>query len=207
MPRVKVLITCTQPRADGIIHDLKLNSIDAYAMPALNVEILDTPIPEGKFDVMLITSTHAFEKDLPRLPVIAVGAETARLATQNGFNVVKTGVGGVDNLDISGYTNILYPCAYEPTSIPCNATAWTIYATKKNNEFKISNDVDLICVFSVKAAKYIKKYDLKNKIVLCLSKNIETEFSGVAVGHIASCTYPRYDAMKQLIDLYLRKHT
>jgi hypothetical protein len=203
----RVLITCTQPRANEIVHDLQSYSIDAHAMPTLLVEPCDISVPNGEFDVMLITSVHAINDKLPALPIIAIGEETASIAQKNGCDVVQVGTGGVDDVDLSLYSNVLYPCAEEPTLIPENTTPWHIYKTVKNNQFDISHDVDVICIFSIKTAKIIKKHDLTDKIILCLSRNIEQVFHGVNVADIASCTYPRYDAMKQLIDLYLRKHT
>ena len=205
MPRV--LITCTQNRANEIAYDLQSSSINAYAMPALMIEPYETSIPNGEFDVMLITSVHAINEKLPRLPIIAIGEETASIAQKNGYDVVQVGTGGVDDIDLFPYSNVLYPCAEEPTLIPENTTPWHIYKTVKNNQFDISRDVDVICVFSIKTAKIIKTYDLKDKIILCLSPKIEQVFCDVDVADIASCTHPRYDAMKQLIELYLRKHT
>ncbi len=205
MPRV--LITCTQPRANEIVHDLRSHSICTCAMPALIVEYCEEPMPNGEFDVMLITSRHVINENLPHLPAIAIGDETALMLQEKEYNIVQVGTGGVDDVDLSPYLNALYPCASEPTKILKNTTPWHVYKTIKNDKFNISDDVEIICVFSTKAAKIIKKYDLTGKIILCLSENIEQAFHGVDVADIASCTHPRYDTMKQLIYLYLRKHT
>ncbi len=203
----KVLITCTQPRADEIVDDLKSESVDAYCLSALIVKSLDIEKPSATFDVMLISSTQVFDTPLPDLPVIAVGHGTGQIATKNGYDVIQTGTGGVMDLDLSGYPNILYPCADVPTCVPHNTIAWPVYETIKNECFDINDEDEIICVFSVKAAQYIRQYDLKNKTILCLSSNVENVFKGMKVADIASCTYPRYDAMKELIHIYLRKHT
>lgn len=205
MPRV--LISCTQPRANEIAHDLQSHSIDAHAMPALLVGHCDEPIPKGEFDAMLITSRHAINAKLPHLPAIAIGDETALMLQEKGYNVVQVGTGDVDDVDLSPYLNVLYSCASEPTKILKNTTPWHVYKTIKNKKFSMSDEIEIICVFSVRAAKIVKEYNLTDKIILCLSPKIGQVFHGVNVADIASCTYPRYDAMKQLIDLYLRKHT
>jgi uroporphyrinogen-III synthase len=205
MPRV--LITCTQPRANDIAHDLQSSAMDAIAMPALIVERLYTPIPDKIFDAMIITSVHAMIDRLPDLPVIAIGGETARMAKMHGYNVIDIGVGGINDLDLSSYSNILYPCADEPTTIPLNTTPWIVYQTRKNDAFIIDDSIEIICVFSIKAAQIIKAYNLRTKTILCLSQNIKNALSGVDVAYIASCTHPRYDAMKELTSIYLRKHT
>ncbi len=177
-------------------------------MPALYAHMVDTPKPIGDFDAMLVTSTHVFMRDdLPKLPVIAVGDETAIMARDNGFDVVQTGDGGVKDLDLSPYNNILYPCATEPTSIPDNAHTWHVYETIESKDFSLDNTPEIITVFSAKAARYIATFNLENKVVLCLSDKISQIFEGQKMANIASCTYPRYDAMEYLIKQYLGAHT
>lgn len=175
----KILITCTQPRADEFATTIP----DAISNPALIVHRIETPKPEGDFDAVLMTSRHAAIDNLPNLPKIRI----------------DMGEGGVRDLDLSSYKNILYPCATEPTHIPENCTPWPIYETRTNPDFKIGKPIQIICVFSVKAAKVIKPFIQPHHIILCLSENIADIFRHSNVQKLAVCTRPRYDAMKSLI--------
>jgi uroporphyrinogen-III synthase len=195
----KVLITCTRPRGDDYVIDLRAMGIDAVANPALIYQALNSPMPKGTFDAMLITSRHAFNADLPDLPVIAVGAETANLAQENNKTVIQVGDGGVADLDLSPYASILYPCADSPTLIPQNATAWPVYKTIENPEFSIPDDVGTICVFSIKAAEIIIQSNFRHKTVLCLSHDIAKLFDKILLQNLAVAMQPRYDAMISLI--------
>ena len=183
----KTLITCTQPRAD----EFALTINDAIANPALIVRHINTPKPDGDFDAVLITSHHAKIDNFLDLPIINVA----------------DGDGGIRDLDLSEYQNILYPCATEPTYIPDNCTPWHVYETYGNPDFKIADDITHIAVFSVKGAKVIEP-DLKpHHIVLCLSQNIANIFENAKIEKLAVCTRPRYDAMKSLIERQVEAHT
>jgi len=184
---VKILITCTQPRASDFASDID----NAIANPALNVRRLHTPQPDGEFDAVLITSRHAMIDELPNLPTINI----------------TDGDGGVRDLDLSGYKNILYPCATEPTYIPDNCTPWPVYDTYTNPDFKIDDDIKIICAFSVKGACIIEPLLKPNHIILCLSQNIADIFKNTNIQKLAVCTRPRYDAMKSLITKELEAHT
>jgi len=183
----KTLITCTQPRAD----EFALTIDNAIANPALIVRHLYTPIPNRNFDAILITSAHAKIDNLPDLPIINVA----------------DGDGGVRDLDLSGYKNILYLCATEPTYIPDNCMPWHVYKTYGNPDFKIDDDITHIAVFSAKGAKVIEPYLKPNHIVLCLSQNIANIFENAKIEKLAVCTRPRYDAMKSLIERQFEAHT
>jgi len=191
----KVLITCTRPRGDDYITDLRAMGIDAVANPALIYQALNSPMPKGTFDAMMVTSQHALNADLPDLPVIAVGEETADLVQEKNMAVVYTGGGGVADLDLSPYSSILYPCAESPALIPHKATAWPVYRTIENPDFIVDDDVDIICVFSIKAANIIKKTKLCHKDVLCFSNMIANEFEKISLQNLAVAMQPRYDAM------------
>lgn len=199
----KVLITATHPRGDEFTAHLLKNNISAISLPVLEVQYSTSEKSEGYYKYLLITSVHALNADLPNLPVIAVGDETASQARKKGYEVIEIGQGGVRDIDLSNYDNILYPCAHEPTYIPDLCHPWPVYQTIANSRFQIDNDVDIICVFSVRAAKEIRKHDLKDKKILCLSNAIREAFYGTDYADIASCMYPRYDAMENLINQYL----
>lgn len=183
----RILITCTQPRAD----DFALTIDNAFSCSALRVRSLDTPKPDGNFDAVLVTSNHVDKTILPDLPLITL----------------DMGEGGVNDLDLSAYQNILYPCAVEPTYIPDNCTPWHVYETYPNSDFKIDDDVQIICVFSVKGARVIQPLLKPHHIVLCLSQNIADIFQNTTLQKLAVCTRPRYDAMKSLILKETKAHT
>lgn len=199
-----VLITCTFPRAQDYVSDLHAKNIPASPIPALDVSALKTPLPKDDFEAMVVTSTHAFIADLLHLPIIAVGDETAKIARKNGFDVIHVGDGGVNDLDVSPYKKLLYPCAAEPSDSPNNCTPWPVYQTQINPNFKITDDHDVICVFSVKAAKIIQKYPLRGKTILCLSAAIADVFAQTRHVKLAVARTPRYDAMIDLIQTIRR---
>ena len=195
----RVLITCTQPRADDYVTDLVSRGVHAIASPALEKIPLIDPMPSGPFDGIVITSRHALDVDLPNLPTVVVGQETARLASEKGLCVVQTGDGGIMNLDLSSYRSIFYPCAQNPTYIPDHATVWPVYDTRANPAFAIGETIDTVCVFSVKAAQIVKSQDLESKTVLCFSEAIAKEFDKIPLQNLAVSSQPRYDAMTSLI--------
>jgi len=197
----KVLITCTSPRGDMIVRSLHEYNADTLAMPALKIKILTNIQPQESYAHILITSRHAL------LPMICVGQETANIAQDKGFDVIHIGKGGVDDLDISPYDRILYPCALEPTKILAKVTPWPVYEATQNTDFTIPYDVSIITVFSAKAAKMIKSYDLTNKTILCLSDNIASIFVGHTLKKLEICQHPSYDDMKQLILHEIGTHT
>ena len=196
----KVLITCTYPRADIIVSDLNKSSISSKACPALTISSTNCPIPDGYFENILISSQHALQQNLPDLPVIAVGKHTAELARANEMYVAHTGFGGIQDLDLSQYKNILYPCAIEPILTPENTTPWPVYKSTKNQKFAIPYDSKIICVFSVKAAKIIKNICSPSHYIICLSQTIADIFSDHPCENLAVCNRPRYDIMKILIE-------
>lgn len=199
-----VLITCTRPRADDFANDLNNESIQSRVCPALIVDMLTNPMPQGNFDAVLITSRHAVIDNLPDLPIISVGDQTI---SNHNYNVIQTGAGGVNNLNFSDYKNILYPCSADPSFIPENATKWPVYKTTSNPDFYINNDEAIITVFSIRAAKIIAKHDLSGKTVICLSDAIATQFENSDMHKLAVCTRPRYHVMKSLIINEIEGHT
>lgn len=201
----RILVTATNPKGNDFARSLnpKLKSIYVVACPALHVYAVASPLPKGNFDAMVVTSRHAVIGELPELPVIAVGAETACLLRDKGFDVIQTGQGGIADLNLSGYKNILYPCALDPTYVPHNATPWGVYETHVNPDFIIDDDIQGICTFSVKAAKIIKPLLKPHQIIFALSPAIAEIFKDVDIHNLVTCAHPRYDDMKKLIEDYL----
>jgi hypothetical protein len=202
---VKILISCTRPRADEIVEDLGHDI--SIASPALCVQKLNSKQPNGDFDAMLITSRHVVIDELPDLPTICVGSKTSDISRLKGLDVVQTGRGNIQDLDLSSYKDILYPCAKEPTDSPNNCTPWPIYETCANPDFKIDNDVTHVAVFSVKGAYIVRGHDLHDKTLICLSQKIADVFDGVSMKKLVICTHPNYDVMKQLILKDIGAHT
>lgn len=196
----RVLITCTQPRADEIVHDLSTLGIDAVSCPALTISPLKTAQPDGEFDALLITSRHALSADLPEtLPVIAIGEETANLAREHGLYVVHTGKSNLQGMDLSAYKNILYPCARQPSLVPDNATKWPVYESIENAGFAIPEGIETICIFSARAAKYIAPMCQKHHHVICLSDIIANILKNQGIDNLAVCSLPRYDILRNQI--------
>lgn len=199
-PDPRVLITCTQPRADALVHDLKQSDIHALASPALSVNPVISQRPKDIFDAMLVTSRHALNADLPLdIPVIAIGEETALQCQHHGLRVIQTGDDNLKSMDLSSYHSILYPCAKQPSHIPPNATPWIVYETIPNPAFIIPENIEMICVFSAKAALIIKEKCRPDHKILCLSQPIADIFTEQKIDNLAVCDRPRYDAMKDLI--------
>jgi uroporphyrinogen-III synthase len=165
-------------------------------VPALVVSRIDNPKPNGVFDTVLITSRHAVCDDLPDLPIIAVGAETAK---HIDGDIVQIGDGGVRDLNLDGYQNILYPCAVDPSYTPPNTTPWHVYETRPNPDFKIDEDITHIAVFSIKGADVVMAHANANHHFLCLSQNIADHIQQAGFENLAVCTHPTYNAMKLLM--------
>lgn len=181
------------------MNDLNAAGIVAMAMPALNVKPIPFDIPLSQYEAMLITSPHALSADLPDLPVIAVGQETARLAHAAGLYVMHTGEGGIRDIDLYRYGSLLYPCALEPTFIPDNATPWHVYESVPNPDFCIDDTVETVCVFSKKAAKHILPHCREHHTVIALSQAIAELFEGQSPRNLVVCDAPRYDMMKHIL--------
>jgi uroporphyrinogen-III synthase len=154
---------------------------------------------------MVITSRHVLTRqDLPDLPVIAVGEETAAMAIHYGLKIIQTGDGGIQQLNLDQDKKYLYPCALEPTPYPQNLSPWPVYQAVENGNFYIDDGVTHIAVFSVRAANYIKRHINQSHSVLCFSPAIAAIFNKDKIQNLAACAEPRYDAM---IDLILKETT
>ena len=195
-----VLVTATKPRGNNFAKNLNIENIPVVYCPALNVYPITTPCPMGIFDAMILTSRNAVIDGLPSLPVIAVGYETAALARARGLEIIQTGKGGIADLDLQSYKNILYPCAANPTFIPDNVTPWPVYETRKNLDFSIRHDITHICVFSIKAAIIIKPFIQPHHNIIALSPAIGKIFKDEGIQNLVTCDHPRYDEMKKLIE-------
>lgn len=99
MTTARVLVL--RPKAPGQRTAARLSAlgVEAVAAPVLRIEPTDTPMPEGPFDALGVTSAAALHRmgRLPRamkeLPLLAVGERTALLAREAGFAHVHAAEG------------------------------------------------------------------------------------------------------------------
>lgn len=194
-----VLITCTPPRAGEIASDLSSSGINALAIPALTVSPIRTPMPYAPYEAMVISSVHALTADLPNLPVIAVGIETAQACKDKGLTVIQTGTGGVHDLTLNDFSTILYPCAKEPSFMPSPATGWPVYQTTENPEFHVPDHIKIIVVFSCKGAGIIRNHCKPYHEIIALSDKIADVFYNMDLRNLVVCDAPRYDAVKEIL--------
>jgi uroporphyrinogen-III synthase len=200
LSNIRIAITCTAPRCHDIQSTLHDRGYNTLALPALDVKTIKSNHPNKSFDAVLITSRHAIHSDLPKhLPYIAVGEHTALLLKNKGFHVVQYGSNGIQNLDLRKYSNILYPCATQPTEIPINATAWPVYETFEAHNIKQISDVNIVSIYSIRGANAIKPYLTKHHTVVCLSEYIAQTFEGTQMQNLVVCDKPDYDRMIKLL--------
>ncbi|KQT35394.1 hypothetical protein ASG29_02075 [Sphingomonas sp. Leaf412] len=97
MPRA-ALVLRPEPGAAATLARLAAAGIRATAVPLFRIAPVAWSRPAGTFDALLLTSANALRHggdalDAVRdLPVVAVGAATARAAGDAGFAVVATGM-------------------------------------------------------------------------------------------------------------------
>ena len=101
----RLVIIRPQPGGDATAALAAEAGFDPVVMPLFAVEPVDWQAPPpGEYDALLIASANVLRHggaDLDRyrsLPVYAVGAQTARMATDAGFTVVHAGTGGIHRL-------------------------------------------------------------------------------------------------------------
>lgn len=85
----------------GAARDLGL---EAFGVPLFVIHPVQSPLPAGPFDAILVGSANAFRHGgarlakLSHLPVYAVGEATAQAARAAGFSIVATGAGGLQTV-------------------------------------------------------------------------------------------------------------
>ena len=100
-----IAILRPEPGAAATAERVRAAGLDPLIMPLFAVVPLDwTPPDPAGFDALLLTSANAARHAgsgltaLARLPVLAVGPETARAAERVGLRVIESGHHGVDAL-------------------------------------------------------------------------------------------------------------
>lgn len=99
-----VIVTCTQTKADAFVARLRGFGYDAYAMPVLEAEAVNGPVPDDytQFSGYILTSAQALRflpvNVLRHLPLYAVGDATAEAARASGFSYVLSAAGDVADL-------------------------------------------------------------------------------------------------------------
>jgi uroporphyrinogen-III synthase len=101
----RILVLRPEPGASRTVQRAGELGLDALSVPLFEIEPVPwTPPDATKFDGLLLTSAnavrHAGEQinALTSLPVYAVGAATADVARDAGFDIAIAGDGGVDRL-------------------------------------------------------------------------------------------------------------
>lgn len=97
---VKVWLTRSEPGAGRQARDLESRGYEVLVLPVIEVEALDTRIPDGPFDFVVFLSEHAVRFGLPALSgqswfpaarILAVGARTAAVLGQAGHAAANPG--------------------------------------------------------------------------------------------------------------------
>jgi uroporphyrinogen-III synthase len=101
----RILVLRPEPAASVTVQRARELGLDAFSVPLFEIEPVPWSPPSGrKFDGLLLTSANAVRhageqiKALTDLPVYAVGAATAEVARDAGFDIALAGQGGVDRL-------------------------------------------------------------------------------------------------------------
>lgn len=195
-----IVITCTRPRCDEIVDDLTRRNLNAIACPLLTVEKTPCAPPQGEYQAMLLTSRHALTENMPDLPVIAVGDQTAHEAVKAGLTVIHTGPGDINGLDLSDYQSLLYPCAHEPSHIPACCTPWRVYKTVPGETASTAPaSTAIIVFFSARGMRHFSHPDSHKMTALCLSEQIARAADNIPFRNLAVCDHPDYDTMRELI--------
>jgi uroporphyrinogen-III synthase len=134
----RVLVLRPEPGNARTVARLAALGLEAVAMPLFEIVPLawDAPDPDG-FDALLLTSANAVRhagaglRTLAALPVVAVGAETARAAEEAGLTVALTGAGdaaaAVAQARAAGGGRLLHLSGRD--HVATDATAIAVYAS------------------------------------------------------------------------------
>ncbi|HEX6742014.1 MAG TPA: uroporphyrinogen-III synthase [Sphingomicrobium sp.] len=100
----RLIVLRPEPGASETVARARRRGLKALAIPLFAIEPLDWTVPTGEFDGLLLTSANAVREAgaalhaLRRLPVYAVGEQTAVAARGAGLSVAATGEAGVAGL-------------------------------------------------------------------------------------------------------------
>lgn len=114
----RVVVLRPQPGASETVGRARERGLDAVAVPLFEIEAIDWHAPDpARFDAILLTSANAVRcageqlQTLRGLRAYAVGAATAEVARDAGFDIAATGDDGVDRLLASiEPMNLLHLC-------------------------------------------------------------------------------------------------
>lgn len=132
-----VLVLRPEPGNAVTVARLRARDLTAIALPLFMVVPVGWTVPDsGDHDALLLTSANAIRHGgagldrLISLPVIAVGAETARVAQGAGFTVVATGTKDSQALlpEIHAYERILHLAGRDHRA-PETVRSVTVYAS------------------------------------------------------------------------------
>lgn len=124
--RLPLIVTRAEPGCAATVGRAAAMGLDARAMPLFAARALDWALPDpGDFDALLLTSAQvprlagAGLVSLSSLPVFAVGAVTAKAATDAGLQVAMAGEAGaqslLDAMTSQNIRRILWLCGRDRT--------------------------------------------------------------------------------------------
>ena len=170
---MRLLVIRPQPGADATARRLRLAGHEAVVMPLFAVQPVAwiPPLPD-QYDALLLTSGNAVRAagqkldSLRGLPVLAVGAATARAASELNLAVAATGNSGVQGIlrtaQQLGYRRLLWLAGEDRTavSVPAEISLDTriVYRSAELSAPDCFSDnvnaVDAIMLHSRRAAEY-----------------------------------------------------
>ena len=134
----RVLVLRPEPGNARTVARLAALGLDPVAVPLFEVVPLGWEVPDpAGFDALLLTSANAVRhggaglRMLAGLPVVAVGAETARAAAKAGLTVALSGdrdaASVVAQARAAGFTRLLHLCGRD--HVETKAVAIAVYAS------------------------------------------------------------------------------
>ena len=220
---MKLLIIRPQPGADATAKRAAALELSPHILPLFSIQKLDwQPDEAASYDALLVTSANALRFGgsglgaLKSLPVYAVGAASARAATDAGFTVAATGEGdaaailGVAHND--GRNRLLWLTGEHHTRLQppsgMNVTRQTVYRSAKlpaREDFaNLLSAPTTVMLHSPRAARYFaelceqKEIDRAQIQITALSSNVAEAAGGGWKGKIIA-DEPSDDALLRAI--------
>ena len=169
----RLVVLRPEPGATKTVSEARQRGLDAVAIPLFEVEPIAWEVPDtNQFDALLLTSANALLHGGPglnalrSLAVYAVGAATAEVAREAGFDVAMTGGRGIDELlsRIGLGVKLLHLCG-EHRRAPADPvqaiTPITVYRSRERPSPDLSQaEGAIVLVHSPSAAAvFRKKFD------------------------------------------------
>ncbi len=162
---MRILITRPEVQADRTAKALAELGHSYVIEPLLLIESIETPVPAGNFDGLVLTSTNALptlnatwpQEDRAEIPLMTTGAATAQAAKNLGFvksqHVAGSALDLIDEIPnwmaqngLPTDARLLYPCAetvahdishhLSKNNIQCDR--WIVYRSSPAAQFSLS---------------------------------------------------------------------